>query len=113
MQLTFPQAAGEQWPVAVVTGVSRRQGIGAAIVRQLAAAGVSVLATGWQAFDASVDTGIDEAGPASLIREITSQGGRAAWIAADLSDPAALQPIFMEAVQRFGTVSILVNNAAY
>lgn len=113
MQLTFPRAAGESTPVAVVTGVSRRQGIGAAIVRDLSAAGVSVLATGWQEFDASVDTGIDEQGPTTLIGEIIRHGGRAAWIPADLSDPAALQNIIAEAEHRFGTVSILVNNAAY
>jgi len=113
MQLTFPSAPGSKHPVAVVTGVSRRQGIGAAITRQLAGAGVAVLATGWRPFDATVDTGLDEDAPEQLMNEIAAAGGTAAWLEVDLNDSAASGPLFDEAERMLGPVSVLVNNAAY
>lgn len=43
--------------VALVTGVSRRAGIGASLVRRLLADGASVLATGWDAHDVGMEGG--------------------------------------------------------
>ncbi len=113
MQLTYPIAPGASRPVAVVTGVSRRQGIGASITRHLAAAGVAVLATGYRPFDATVQTGLDADAPDQIMSDIASAGGTAVWIESDLSDPAALGSLFDTAEREAGKVSILVNNAAY
>src|SRR6187551_2522214 len=87
MLLTYPTAPGADKPIAIVTGASRRQGIGAAICRLLADAGVAVFFTGWSPFDASIDSGIDADGPDSLLQEILDLGGTGGWEEVDLADP--------------------------
>ena len=56
--------------VAVVTGASRRRGIGAAICRALAAGGADVLFTHWSGYDDAMPWGTDEAGPEGLREEL-------------------------------------------
>jgi 3-oxoacyl-[acyl-carrier protein] reductase len=113
VHLTFPVATGAPAPIAIVTGVSRRIGIGAAIARSLAASGVQVFATGWSAFDGTIETGRDPEGPEVLLEEIEHAGGKAVWIESDLTDTAVPARLFDEASRQLGPVSILVNNAAY
>jgi 3-oxoacyl-[acyl-carrier protein] reductase len=113
MQLSFPTANGSPAPVAVVTGVSRRIGIGAAITRSLAASGMQVFATGWSAFDGTIETGRDPDGPEVLLEEISAAGGKAVWLESDLMDVTTPSRLFAEAERQLGPVSILVNNAAY
>jgi 3-oxoacyl-[acyl-carrier protein] reductase len=113
LNLTSGSARGIGRAVAIVTGVSRPQGIGVAITKMLAASGVAVLATGWRGFDSTIEAGPDWDAPEQIIDEIVALGGSAAWIESDLSDPAGFPALFDEAERRFGTVSILINNAAY
>lgn len=113
MKLSYPIARGASRPVAVVTGVSRAQAIGAATTRLLAESGIAVLATGWHAYDDLAGAERTPGGISKLLEEIEAAGGSAAWIAADLADPASVPAILDEAEARFGTVSILVNNAAF
>jgi 3-oxoacyl-[acyl-carrier protein] reductase len=113
MQLTFPNALEATNPVAVVTGVSRRVGIGAAITKLLAASGVHVFATGWSAFDGTIETGSDPEGPEALLGEIAADGGKAVWFESDLMDVSTPAKLFDEANRQLGPVSILVNNAAF
>lgn len=113
MQLTFPIASGATAPVAIVTGVSRRSGIGAAIAQSLAASGVQVFATGWSAFDGTIETGRDPEGPEVLLEQIAAAGGKAVWIESDLMDTATPARLLAEANHQLGPVSMLVNNAAY
>lgn len=113
MNLTYAKTNGAQKPVAVVTGVSRARGIGAATTRLLAESGIAVLATGWAPYDVVAET---ERGPndiQELMSDIEERGGTAAWFPADMSDVSALPSILDEAERRFGTASILVNNAAF
>lgn len=49
--------------IAIVTGASRRRGIGAAICRALAANGADIFFTHWSAFDRTLPWGADENGP--------------------------------------------------
>jgi len=99
--------------VALVTGASRRRGIGAAICRALAADGADVFFTHWTAFDATQPVGADEAAPAVLGAELCDLGVRTEAVAVDLADPAAPERVLAEATARLGPLAILVNNAAH
>jgi 3-oxoacyl-[acyl-carrier protein] reductase len=99
--------------VAVVTGASRRQGIGAAICRMLASHGADVLFTHWRAYDHEQPYGADPDGPHALQRELQALGVGAEELEIDLADPAAASQVLDAAESRLGPVSILVNNAAH
>jgi 3-oxoacyl-[acyl-carrier protein] reductase len=94
--------------VALVTGVSRRAGIGVALVRRLLADGAAVLATGWAAHDPDGEAGELDA----LFRELAGSSGRLHHEAADLEDPDAPDRLVAAAVDRFGAIDIVVANHA-
>jgi 3-oxoacyl-[acyl-carrier protein] reductase len=98
--------------IAILTGASRRQGIGAAICRALAAAGADVLFTHWRAYDRAMEYG-DEDGPPALERELGTYGVRAVGLEVDLSGPNAHVQVLDAAEARLGPPAILVNNAAH
>jgi NAD(P)-dependent dehydrogenase (short-subunit alcohol dehydrogenase family) len=84
--------------VAVVTGAGR--GIGRAIARRFAAEGAAVLVTSRTAAEAD-----------SVAKEIQAQGGKAAYLAADVSREADCERIVRAAREALGSIDILVNNA--
>lgn len=101
--LTYPSAKGK---VAIVTGASR--GIGAAIARRLAADGATVVC-------AARTVEPDPKYPGSLsetVATITTDGGAATAVRADLSKADDRRRIVDETIAQFGRVDILVNNAA-
>lgn len=98
--------------IAIVTGASRRSGIGAAICRALAAAGASVCFTHWRAYDHAMPWGGDDDGPAALCAELLRSGVRALPLEADLSAPETPALIMDTVTSALGKPSILVNNAA-
>jgi len=83
-----------QNPKALVTGAT--SGLGKAIALRLARDGAEVIVVGRNA-----------ARGAETVDEITAEGGRARFIAADLNDPADIQRLARDA----GDVDVLVNNA--
>ena len=83
---------------AIVTGAAR--GIGLAIVRRLVAEGASVLI---------VD--LDEAEGRRVVEELRAGNADVAFLAADVTDPAAVEATVTHAVETFGGLEILVNNA--
>src|SRR5437867_856066 len=85
--------------VAVVTGAS--SGIGAATARALAAAGVRVVLGARRA---------DRL--AAIQAEIERAGGTAAIVTTDLRDATQVARLVDTAVERFGQLDALVNNAA-
>ena len=98
--------------VAVVTGVSRRQGIGFAVARRLLAGGDHVLIHSWSAHDAEQPWGADRGGIEGVLEELGGVGERLEHLEADLADPAAPAAVIDRAVQRFGGVDVLVANHA-
>ena len=83
MNTQSPILAGK---VAIVTGASK--GIGAAIAKRLA-----------------------EAGADAVVAEITTKGGKAVAVQANVAKKADIERLFAETKQAFGGLDILVNNA--
>lgn len=88
-----------QGKVAVVTGGSL--GIGAGIVRRLAAEGAAV-ALDYHAHSDEAD---------SIAASIQAAGGKALVVQADVSQVADVQRLISQTISAFGRLDILVNNA--
>jgi 3-oxoacyl-[acyl-carrier protein] reductase len=99
--------------IALVTGASRRAGIGAAICRALAQHGADIAFTHWNAYDATMPWGADRDGPTALEAELRMGGVRCLAVDCDLSRASAAVDIFDAVHAALGPVGILVNNAAY
>ncbi len=98
---------------ALVTGVSRQAGIGAAIARELARGGVNIFITYYRPYDKETGLAGDANEPGKILDELRSMGRDADGLEADLSDPRAVEELFNRAEASLGPISILVNNAAY
>jgi 3-oxoacyl-[acyl-carrier protein] reductase len=98
--------------VVVVTGVSRRQGIGCAIARRLLADGLNVVIHSWAAHDAEQPWSPDPGEQTRVIQELGGLGDRLDHIEADFADPEAPRRVIERAVDRFGGVDVLVANHA-
>jgi NAD(P)-dependent dehydrogenase (short-subunit alcohol dehydrogenase family) len=83
---------------AIVTGAAR--GIGLAVGRRLADEGASILV---------VD--VDETNGERAARELAQRGGEARFLTADVTDPAEVEAMVSQAVEAFGGLEVLVNNA--
>lgn len=99
--------------IALVTGASRRQGIGAAVCRAFAAQGTDVFFTSWQQYDRDMPHTQDPHGPEMLVGELRSAGIRADFLEVDLADPDAPVWVLDTAAERLGKPAILVNNAVH
>jgi 3-oxoacyl-[acyl-carrier protein] reductase len=84
---------------AIVTGASR--GIGRAIALRLAADGFGVV----------VNYAGNAAKAEEVVSEITSAGGRAVSIQADVSKSDDVKQLFEKTIEAFGQVDVVVNNA--
>jgi 3-oxoacyl-[acyl-carrier protein] reductase len=98
--------------VAVVTGVSRRAGIGFAIARRLLALGANVFVQSWVPHDARQPWGADPEGLEGLLSELGDVGTRVEHFEADFADPAAPRAVMAAAHAAFEHVDILVVNHA-
>lgn len=87
--------------VALVTGASK--GIGASIAKHFAEEGAKVVVN----YHSSRD------GADSVVKAITDNGGMAISVQGDVSKEADVTRLFEETKEAFGTLDILVNNAAF
>lgn len=85
--------------VAVVTGSTR--GIGAAIARRLHAAGAHVVVTGRTSEDGR-----------AVVESVPEGQDRITFVRADMREPDEISALFEATTERFGTPTLLVNNAA-
>lgn len=98
---------GFEGRVAVVTGAGR--GIGRAHARLLADLGASVVVND---LGGSMTGGGADAGPAAeVVDEIVAAGGRAVADASDVSSEAGADALIATAVEQFGRIDVVVNNA--
>jgi len=83
--------------VALVTGVSRQQGIGLAVANRLHVEGATVVASGWPSHDAETPWGTGDAisGPYPILQH-------------DFEDVAAPAMLVDEVMQRHGQLDIVV-----
>lgn len=98
--------------IAVVTGVSRRAGIGFAIARRLLRDGGKVLLHSFSAHDAEQPWGADDGGMDGLIAELGGASDRLHHVESDLGDPLAPRRVIEKAIDVFGAVDALVVNHA-
>src|SRR6185437_13125774 len=92
---------------ALVTGVSRRAGIGYAIARRLLEAGASVFVQGWTPHDAEQAWGAEPGGTGAVARELGVQ-----FFEADFADPDAPERVVAAATGAIGPLDVLVLNHA-
>jgi 3-oxoacyl-[acyl-carrier protein] reductase len=93
--------------VALITGVSRRQGIGYAIASRLAGLGADLFVQHHVAHDEEQPWGAD-----SIDEVIAGIGGRVQHLGLDLTDPDAPDRLVAAAVEAYGRVDVLVCNHA-
>ena len=90
--------------VALITGVSRRKGIGFGIANRMASMGAGLFVQFFPPYDSD---------PAALLEDLRALGGRVEHIEADFEQPDAAEQVVRAAVDAFGHVDILVANHAY
>jgi 3-oxoacyl-[acyl-carrier protein] reductase len=98
---------------ALITGVSRQVGIGAAIARALAGMGADICTSYLRAYDESMPWRSDAAEAQQIVAGLQALGVRAVGIECDLADPLVPGRLMEQARQSLGHIDILVNNAAY
>src|SRR5690606_31095551 len=84
---------------AIITGST--SGIGKGIARRLASEGANVVINSYREHEDTTD----------ILAEITSSGGEAVFIQADMSKTDEIDHLIDRSVAHFGRVDILVNNA--
>ncbi len=99
--------------VAVVTGVSRRRGIGFAISSRVAQMGASLFLQHWRPHDAEQSWGADSVSEVlALLRQRLVAGARLADLELDLSGEDSADALIDAARAEFGHLDILVCNHA-
>src|SRR5215475_358212 len=98
-ELNMPETLSLENKVALVTGGSR--GIGRAVALELAARGAVVAVNYNKSPEAAKE----------VVKKIQEAGGKAAAFQADVSDLKQAEALVKYAIETFGDLSILVNNA--
>lgn len=99
--------------IVVVTGVSRREGIGFAMAQRFLRDGAKVLIHSFSPHDAEQSWGADPGGMDAVIGELGGISDRLEHIEADLGEPDAPRRVVESAMSTFGAVDALVVNHAH
>jgi len=99
--------------VAMVTGAASRRGIGRGISLALAEAGANIVVTdiGRRSLVARAEAG-DWRGLDSVVEEVEALGREAIGLELDVRSEANVRSVVDRALQRFGRIDVVVNNAA-
>lgn len=106
--VTRPGESTRSRPVALVTGVSRRVGIGAAVTERLAQDGFDVGFTYWSRYDERMPWGSDKDALAELTTRLGAAGAQSVAVEADLEVPESAGQVFARIEGDLGPVSVLV-----
>ncbi|WP_420489845.1 SDR family oxidoreductase [Neobacillus drentensis] len=99
--------------IAIITGVSRLKGIGAAICKELADTGYHIFFTYWTEYDKKMPWSIDLNEPMKLKEELLKKGVRVSCMELDLTQHDAPEQLINRVSEQLGYPDILINNAAY
>ncbi|MBK5449802.1 SDR family oxidoreductase [Bacillus sp. TH22] len=99
--------------VAVVTGVSRLDGIGAAICTELAEAGYDIFFTYWTEYDKEMPWGVDKNEQIQLKEKLIQNGVKVSSMELNLTQNDASNQLINKVTEQLGYPHILINNAAY
>ncbi|WP_258062794.1 MULTISPECIES: SDR family oxidoreductase [unclassified Rathayibacter] len=102
-----------QGRTALVTGVSRRRGIGFAVAARLASLGAHLVVHHHRPHDLDLPWGGDDLDAVrSELRAHLTEGARFADVAADLADPSTIPGLIATAADLTGSLDVLVCNHA-
>lgn len=99
--------------IAIITGVSRLKGIGAAISRELAKEGYHIFFTYWTNYDKEMPWGVEGNEPLILLNELREYGVDVVCMELDLRKEDASTTLMNKVCEELGNPDILINNAAY
>lgn len=99
--------------IAIITGVSRLKGIGAAICKELAETGYHIFFTYWTEYDKEMPWSIKLDEPSKLKEELMQRGVKVSSMELDLTEEDAPERLLINVVEKLGYPDILINNAAY
>jgi len=99
--------------IAIVTGVSRLQGLGRAICCELAKREFDIFFTYWTEYDNQMPWKVNKNEPELIQQEIIELGVNCEKIELDLSNENSIEILFDAVKVKLGCPSVLVNNATY
>lgn len=99
--------------IALVTGVGRRAGIGAAICREIAKNGGDVFFSYWRQYDKETYSKHNDNDPAAIAVELSHFGVQVGSVEIDLSALDSAEKLFQAVEKELGTPAILINNACH
>ncbi len=95
-------------PIALITGVGRRRGIGAEIATALAADGWDLALSYWQPYDDREGLERGPSDPEDLATELRATGRAVDLIPCDLEDPTSPESLVRRAIESMGPLGALV-----